>query len=412
MSPTAYTLFDTELGKCGIAWKEPGRSNEDPLVIGFQLPEATAQLTEARIAGRWKANRTGAIPARISEIIKRVKLHFKGEAQDFRDIELDLDGTGRFAKQVYDAARAIPSGRTMTYGQLAEAAGCSGAARAVGQAMSKNPIPLIIPCHRVLASGSKPGGFSAHGGLATKTKMLEIEGATFGRPATIRSVRDLKRAATQLGKKDPRLASILSQPIDFRLMPEDSPYETLVKALVHQQLSPKAAETILGRITALYPGSKLPEPTDLIETPDGRLRDAGLSRSKTKALKDIAARVLDRTVPSAEEVLTLSDDEIIKRLTLIYGVGQWTVEMMLIFHLGRMDVLPVDDYALRKSIAGVFGMNTIPTPREANKLGETWRPYRTVASLYLWNMKNGEIDPAKNTKRAVGDDHAGTRVRD
>ena len=107
----------------------------------------------------------------------------------------------------------------MTYGQLAEAAGCSGAARAVGQAMSKNPIPLIIPCHRVLASGSKPGGFSAHGGFATKTKMIEIEGATLGRPATIRSVRDLKRAATQLGKKDPRLASILSQPIDFRLMP-------------------------------------------------------------------------------------------------------------------------------------------------------------------------------------------------
>jgi methylated-DNA-[protein]-cysteine S-methyltransferase len=300
----------------------------------------------------------------------------------------------------------------MTYGQLAEVAGRSGAARAVGQAMSKNPIPLIIPCHRVLASGSKPGGFSAHGGLATKTKMLEIEGATFGRPATIRSVRDLKRAATQLGKKDPRLASILSQPIDFRLMPEDSLYETLVKAVVHQQLSPKAAETILGRITALYPGSKLPEPTDLIETPDRRLRDAGLSRSKTKALKDIAARSLDGTVPSAEEVLSLNDDEIIKRLTLIYGVGQWTVEMMLIFNLGRMDVLPVDDYALRKSIAGVFGMNTIPTPKEANKLGETWRPYRTVASLYLWNIKNGEIDPAKNAKRAVGDDHAGTRVRD
>ncbi len=119
-----------------------------------------------------------------------------------------------------------------------------------------------------------------------------------------------------------------------------------------------------------------------------------MSRSKTKALKDIAARALDGTVPSAEEVLTLSDDEIIKRLTLIYGVGQWTVEMMLIFNLGRMDVLPVDDYALRKSIAGVFGMNTIPTPKEANKLGEMWRPYRTVASLYLWNMKNGDIDPA------------------
>jgi methylated-DNA-[protein]-cysteine S-methyltransferase len=129
------------------------------------------RLTEARIAGRWTANRTDIISQRIIEIIKRVKLHFKGEAQDFQDIELELDGTSQFARQVYEATRAIPSGQTMTYGQLAEAAGRPGAARAVGQLMSKNPIPLIIPCHRVLASGSKPGGLSAHGGLATKAKM-------------------------------------------------------------------------------------------------------------------------------------------------------------------------------------------------------------------------------------------------
>ena len=389
MSPRAYTLFGTELGKCGIAWKESARSNEAPLVIGFQLPEATEQLTEARMAERSAAHRANTIPPRISELIKRVKLHFKGQAQDFRDVDLDVETAGDFSKQVYEAARAIPSGRTVTYGQLAEASGHPGAARAVGQVMSRNPIPLIIPCHRVLASGSKPGGFSAYGGLDTKTKMLNVEEATVGRPATIRSIRDLKRAATQLGKKDPQLAYILSQPVDFKLMPEHSYYETLVKAVVHQQLSPKAAETILGRITALYPGSKLPEPTGLLETPDGRLRDAGLSRSKTKAVKDIAARALDGTVPSSEEILTLSDDEIIKRLTSIYGVGRWTVEMMLIFNLGRMDVLPVDDYALRKSIAGVFKMDTIPTPREVNKMGEVWRPYRTVASLYLWNMKNG-----------------------
>jgi O-6-methylguanine DNA methyltransferase len=411
VNPTAYKLFDTELGKCGITWTESGRSNEVPRVIGFQLPEATAQLTEARIARRWTANRADVIPPWIGEIIKRVKLHLKGEAQDFRDVELDLDGTGRFAKQIYAAARAIPSGRTMTYGQLAEAAGRSGAARAVGQAMGKNPIPLIIPCHRVLASGSKPGGFSAYGGLATKTKMLEIEGATFGRPVTIRCVRDLKRAATQLGKKDPQLAPILSRPINFKRIPEDSPYETLVKAVVHQQLSPKAAETILGRITELFPGSKLPEPTDLLEMPDGRLRDAGLSRSKTKALKEIAVRALDGTVPTAEEIVMLSDVEIAKRLTLIFGVGQWTVEMMLIFNLGRMDVLPVNDYALRKCMAEVFRMKTMPTPNEAKKLGEAWRPYRTVASLYLWNMKNGDTAPARSAKQAIGGNHSSKRDR-
>jgi 3-methyladenine DNA glycosylase/8-oxoguanine DNA glycosylase len=260
--------------------------------------------------------------------------------------------------------------------------------------MSRNPVPLIIPCHRVLAAGSKLGGFSAYGGLNTKARMLEIEGATLGRPATIRSERDLKRIAALLEKKDPRLAPVLSRSVGFKLMRQDSPYHTLLEAVVHQQLSPKAAETILGRVAALYPGSKLPEPADLLETSDARLRGAGLSLAKTKALKDIAARTLDGTVPSAEEIAAVSDADIIKRLTSIFGVGQWTVEMMLIFHLGRMDILPADDYALRKSIADVFGMNTVPTAKEASKLGEAWRPYRTVASLYLWNMKGAGIDPA------------------
>ncbi|MEW5733912.1 MAG: methylated-DNA--[protein]-cysteine S-methyltransferase [Thermodesulfobacteriota bacterium] len=218
MSSAKYTLFDTELGTCGIAWKEPSRPNESPRVIGFQLPEATTQLTEARIVGRTATYKASTIPSWIGEIIKRVKLHFKGQAQDFQDIDLDVEAAGQFAKQVYDAARAVPAGQTVTYGQLAEISGNPGAARAVGRVMSKNPIPLIIPCHRVLASGSKPGGFSAHGGLATKMKMLDIEGATFGPPCTIRSKRDLKRAAIQLGNQDPQLVPLLSQPIDFKMI--------------------------------------------------------------------------------------------------------------------------------------------------------------------------------------------------
>lgn len=399
MNPAVYTLFDTQLGKCGIAWKKPSPPNENQRVIGFQLPEATAQLTEARIVERTAAHKAGTIPSWIGEIIKRVKLHLKGQVQDFKDIDLDTDAVGQFAKQVYETARAIPTGRTITYGQLAEMSGNPGAARAVGRVMSKNPIPLIIPCHRVLASGSKPGGFSAHGGLATKMKMLDIEGATLGPPATIRSKRDLKQAAVQLGKRDPQLAPLLSQPIDFKMISEHSPYETLLTAVIHQQLSPKAAETILGRIMTLYQDLKLPEPADLLKTPDYQLRGAGLSRSKTKAVKDIATHAIEGLVPTSEEILALSDNEIIKRLTSIYGVGRWTVEMMLIFNLSRMDVLPVDDYSLRRSIAEVYGMTGIPTPKEVDRLGELWRPYRTVASLYLWNMKNGGIDQAKNAKR-------------
>lgn len=181
-----YTLFDTMLGYCGIVWKTPGPVGAFP-IAAFQLPEATPLLTEARVERRWEAKRAQSVPLPIQNIIRRVKLHLSGESQDFGDIELDLDGVGKFAKAIYQAARAVPAGQTTTYGQLAEAVGCAGAARTVGQAMSRNPVPLIIPCHRVIAAGGRRGGFSAHGGLMTKAKMLETEGVTLGHPGTIRT---------------------------------------------------------------------------------------------------------------------------------------------------------------------------------------------------------------------------------
>jgi 3-methyladenine DNA glycosylase/8-oxoguanine DNA glycosylase len=215
--------------------------------------------------------------------------------------------------------------------------------------------------------------------------MLAIEGAMIGPPATIKSKRDLSRAAGQLRERDPRLARCLAEPVEFKRRTDHSPYATLIEAVVHQQLSPKAATTILSRVIALYPGSSFPKPGELSKTPDRLLRGAGLSTAKAAALKDIAAKALDGTIPSSEQIVKLGNEEIIKRLTSIYGVGRWTVEMMLIFNLGRMDVLPVDDYALRKSIAEVFRMKQVPTPKQVSSLGEPWRPYRTAASLYLWN---------------------------
>jgi len=176
MTSKSFTLFDTVLGKCGIAWRETAHSDGNLLVIGFQLPEETVQLTEARLVGKTKARKVLVIPPRIKDIIKCIKLHFNGEVQNLQDVELDLSGINRFARQVYVVARTIPAGSTLTYGQLARATGHPGAARAVGQALGRNPIPLLIPCHRILAANNKPGGFSAHGGVKTKIKMLKIEG--------------------------------------------------------------------------------------------------------------------------------------------------------------------------------------------------------------------------------------------
>lgn len=388
MKQVAYCLFETPLGWCGIAWSYSGQSRTPLAVCLLQLPEATAKMTELRIAERSGGRKSSVPPPPIAAVIRRVCKHLRGDIQDFQDIAIDLDSVGAFERQVYEAARTIPAGQTRAYGELAKTLGRPGAARAVGQALGKNPIGLIIPCHRVLAAGGKPGGFSAHGGRATKARMLAIEGVTFGLPPTIKSQRWLRRAAVYLQAKDSRLARCLTKPIAFRLKPEQSPYVTLIEAVVHQQLSPKAASTILGRLKALYPGATIPQPSDLLSTPDPLLRSAGLSRSKAASLKDLAAKTLDGTVPSPEKIVTLSDEEIVRRLISIHGVGRWTVEMLLIFNLGRRDVLPVDDYALRKCIAEIYGMKQVPTPKQLSTLGESWRPYRTVASLYLWNFIN------------------------
>jgi methylated-DNA-[protein]-cysteine S-methyltransferase len=177
MKQAAYCLFETPLGPCGIAWAEDRDSRSPYTVTFFQLPEATTELTESRIAQSSNASHARVYPLQTLNIIERVCKHLKGELQDFRDIPVDLDGVGPFVRKVCEAAREIPVGHTVTYASLAKVLGRPTAARAVGRALATNPIPLIIPCHRILAAGGRPGGFSAHGGRVTKAKLLAIEGA-------------------------------------------------------------------------------------------------------------------------------------------------------------------------------------------------------------------------------------------
>ncbi len=177
MSHAGYCLFDTPLGRCGIAWRDEGPSVVRPAVMLLQLPEVTTERTAARMARASGAPRPSVPPPPIAEIIERLRKHLEGDAQDLRDIVVDLTGADDFARQVYEAAREIPAGQTRTYGEIARALGQPREAQAVGQALGKNPIALIIPCHRVVAAGGKPGGFSAHGGRATKAGILAVEGA-------------------------------------------------------------------------------------------------------------------------------------------------------------------------------------------------------------------------------------------
>ena len=189
-----------------------------------------------------------------------------------------------------------------------------------------------------------------------------------------------------LAATDPRIAELMARSRRYNITPSLSirPFDALAESIAYQQLSGKAAATIWGRVRALYPGKKYLDPKLILATPDEKLRAAGLSRSKVAALKDLAAKTIDGTVPSARALAKMTDEEIIERLVAVRGIGRWTVEMLLLFDLGRPDVWPVHDYGVRKGFAKIFGKRKLPTPKQLMKFGEKWRPYRSIAAWYFW----------------------------
>ncbi len=193
-------------------------------------------------------------------------------------------------------------------------------------------------------------------------------------------------ALKHLRRADKILARIIKQVGPCAIAPRRGvpPWQALVRSVAYQQLNGKAAETIFGRFLALFPGTKFPTPEQIVAAPDEKLRSAGLSRAKTAAIKDIAAKTLAGVVPTRRDIVKLSDAEIIARLTTIRGVGPWTVEMLLMFTLGRPDVLPATDYGVRSGFALVYGLKELPDPKHLLAHGERWRPHRTTASWYLW----------------------------
>ena len=193
-------------------------------------------------------------------------------------------------------------------------------------------------------------------------------------------------ALEHLVRADKVLARVIQKVGPCPLAPRRGvpPYQALVKSVTYQQLNGKAAETIFRRMLALFPGKKFPAPADLIAATDEQLRSAGLSRAKTAAIKEIATKTVAGVVPPRRVIANMSDTEIIERLTTIRGVGPWTVEMLLMFTLGRPDVLPATDYGVRSGFARVYGLKELPSPKELLAHGERWRPHRTVASWYMW----------------------------
>ncbi|MFM2095416.1 MAG: DNA-3-methyladenine glycosylase [Planctomycetota bacterium] len=162
------------------------------------------------------------------------------------------------------------------------------------------------------------------------------------------------------------------------------PFESLAVAIAHQQLNGRAAQTILRRFCELFPGRRFPRPVDLSSVSDESLRGVGFSRAKVLALRDLAAKSLDGTVPSSRVLTRMDDATIVEHLTQVRGIGRWTVEMLLIFQLGRPDILPCDDFGVRNGFRHVYRRKELPTRGELAAHGERWRPFRTTASWYLW----------------------------
>ena len=198
-------------------------------------------------------------------------------------------------------------------------------------------------------------------------------------------------ALEHLAKVDPLMAKLINEIGPCLLTPDKkrSPFQSLVQAVAHQQLHGTAAENILNRFKKLFPGRRFPRPADLASVTDEQMRACGFSFAKIRAIRDIAEKTLSGVVPTAQAIVNLTDEEIIERLITVRGVGRWTVEMLLIFQLGRENVLPVDDFGVRAGFRVAYNKRSMPKPKALRKFGKRWHPHATTAAWYLWRAADG-----------------------
>jgi 3-methyladenine DNA glycosylase/8-oxoguanine DNA glycosylase len=210
---------------------------------------------------------------------------------------------------------------------------------------------------------------------------------------------DWSEAIGQLSAADPKLAALIAQvgPCTVQIPHDFSIFYSLSRSIVYQQLAGAAASAILARVEALFPPGRM-TPKKLLEIDDASLRGAGLSQNKLAALRDLASKCLDGTVPNKRELAKMDDEEIIERITQVRGIGRWTVEMMLLFRLGRPNVLPVDDYGVRKGMQRLYKMRELPKKDAMRRRARKWEPWCSVASWYMWRC--AELPGPKPRKAA------------
>ncbi len=378
-----YAVFETAIGPCGIAWRD-GR------LLATMLPEVSEKALRQRLRERLPELEEATPPAFVESAMARIRALLAGTGADdnLADLPLALDDLAPFQRRIYELARALAPGDTVTYGELAARAGSPGAARAVGQAMARNPFGIVVPCHRVVAAGGRSGGFSASGGVGTKLRMLAIErAAREPREEASPPPFDLALAERHLQRADRTLARGMRAvgPCGLRVSAAPDVFAMLAQSIIYQQLSGKAAGTIFGRFCALLgPDVRWPTARQVLALDEHRLRGAGLSRAKALAVLDLAVKVEQGELPPLSDLQALPDEAVIEHLTRVRGIGRWTAEMFLLFRLGRPDVLPLDDLGVRKGFQRLFRLEALPERETLAARAERWRPWRSVATWYLW----------------------------
>jgi O-6-methylguanine DNA methyltransferase len=377
---TAYTKVPTQLGTLAIGFGKRGVNR-----IAFPAADWT-DLDRAHLQ-RFGFGEEAPPPREIADLAQALREHIAGKAQDFSGVALDVEGAPPFLLRVQRAAQAIPPGQTCSYSDLAAAVGSPRASRAAGRAMSTNPWPIVVPCHRVLPR-SGFGAYSAGSGVHTKLRLLWREGYR-GRTSNVAF--DELAAVEHLKKADAALAEMIERVGPFTMQAAapsprggEPPFAVMAKAIVSQQLSRKAAAAIYERLARLLGGDHVADPKALLALPKAKLRAAGLSENKVLALADLAKQTSSGSVPSRAEMESMSDDELIETLGEIRGIGRWSAEMLLMFYLGRPNVMPLADLGVQKGFAITYGLRNLPSRKAMEQAAASWSPYASVASWYMW----------------------------
>ena len=381
MSAPGFALFDTAVGRCGIAWGKRG-------VCCVRLPEARATEMRAHLVRRFPEAEESAPPPVVQRAVDRMITLLRGEASDLTQIQLDMDGVPPFHRRVYELARGDPE---RSDALLRRHRGSARLARfRAGRRPSTGQKPVrdrgAVPSR--VGRGRQARRFLGQRWRRRKARMLRIEQAQrslFDGDGQLGF--DPAIAVQALRAADPKLRRLIGRigPCRLQLKTTPSIFAALAESIVYQQLHGKAAATIFARVRALFPRARgAITAAQILGASEAELRSAGLSNNKYLALRDLAERTKSGSIPSLAQIQKLDDEAIIERLTEVRGIGRWTVEMLLIFRLGRPDVLPLDDFGVRNGYAIAFGTPEMPTKAELEARAKRWQPYRSVASWYLW----------------------------